>query len=111
MCTEMCKNFQPTNMTIWTSQPMLGTKYKPYSARKTYRYLYERTPNPSYLVTSWAGGFDPLALPPFILILVHNELKRTPIKVAFYSLSNTPIHNVTQKIREHARMKQVKFKT
>jgi hypothetical protein len=31
--------------------------------------------------------------------------------VAFYSLSNTPIHNVTQKIREHARMKQVKFKT
>jgi len=30
----MCKNFPPTNMTIWTSQPMLGTKYKPYSARK-----------------------------------------------------------------------------
>ncbi|RUA20193.1 MAG: hypothetical protein DSY79_11730 [Chloroflexi bacterium] len=55
-------------------------------------------------------GFT-LALPPFILILVHNELKRTPIKVAFYSLSNTPIHNVTQIIREHARMKQVKFKT
>jgi len=37
-------------MTILTSQPILGTKDEPYSARKTYRYPYERTPNPSYLV-------------------------------------------------------------